>query len=271
MPFAFRRIALSGLLVAAGLAVTLFPAASQGLIEFGSPAGEDTLLGGNASYGPPSVSSSEWGRAGHRSFRRDRDGREDYRYHVPGRVWNEYRPISRSMIHASRVREPAFYRGTGIFANAVGGSVVVYGAASAPIFVTRDAPGPKIIDVEAERLDRQPIGASGVSVEQRGTTKIIRLASGYGDMAMPNGRSHAERALTEAGPVFYPDPDAEPAAAPGAAREHAAVPAASGEEFEPWTDAWMQHCVERYETFDASLGTFTDDTGRRHFCIAGTQ
>lgn len=44
--------------------------------------------------------------------------------------------------------------------------------------------GPRIIDVEAERLDRRPVEAGGVSVSYVGGAKIIRIGAG--------GRQHSE-------------------------------------------------------------------------------
>lgn len=69
-------------------------------------------------------------------------------------------------------------------------------------------------------------------------------------------------------PVPMPAPEEARLASPTPAP--AAVPAspaaASPPGFEPWTDDWLRDCVARYPTFDASLGTYTDESGRRRFC-----
>lgn len=63
------------------------------------------------------------------------------------------------------------------------------------------------------------------------------------------------------GPQLASAPTPSPAPAPQAAP--ASEPAAG---FEPWTDEWLRACVARYPNFDASLGTYTDEAGRRRFC-----
>lgn len=38
---------------------------------------------------------------------------------------------------------------------------------------------------------------------------------------------------------------------------------------EPWTRAWYDYCSQRYRSFNARTGTFTDYDGQRRFCNAG--
>ena len=167
------------------------------------------------------------------------------------------------------------------------------------------AHGPKIIDVETARLDRRPYGPDGLDIVQVGTTKIIRIspdfrrasASEKDDVHLgraPGSVEFAKLSPAEQAVTVYPDPDVpvdKPerprAVMPGAARipvpspapEEARVaqrqaepavapqpPAKTPNGFEPWTDEWLRDCVSRYPNFDASLGTYTDESGRRRFC-----
>lgn len=57
---------------------------------------------------------------------------------------------------------------------------------------------------------------------------------------------------------------ATPSAPSPAAAPSAATPTADS--LEPWTDEWLRDCVARHSNFDASLGTYTDEAGRRRFC-----
>jgi hypothetical protein len=38
---------------------------------------------------------------------------------------------------------------------------------------------------------------------------------------------------------------------------------------EPWTQNWYNYCSDRYRSFDAQSGTYTDNSGQQHFCTAG--
>lgn len=93
---------------------------------------------------------------------------------------------------------------------------------------------PRIINIEAERLDRHPIGPSGIEVTNKGGAKIIRIAPGYSS----TGRRQAS---------------AEPAAQPARAY------------LQPWSEAWMKHCIAAYPSFDPELGTYAD-RGKIRFC-----
>lgn len=185
-----------------------------------------------------------------------------------------------------------YYRGTGIFANAQGQPGY---PAPPPRFLERE-PGPRILDVSTERLDRQRPGPGEIAVSYVGTAKIIRLGPGYRGTREPEPRfekdevwiepepgesrqEFAARALQEPGLVVYPDPDEPEPVSPPAIMEEAPEivnapepeprpePETISESFEPWTEEWLRDCVARYESFDASLGTFTDETGRRQFCF----
>lgn len=38
---------------------------------------------------------------------------------------------------------------------------------------------------------------------------------------------------------------------------------------EPWSQSWYDYCSQRYRSFNARTGTYTDYSGQRHFCTAG--
>ncbi|WP_062112046.1 BA14K family protein [Aureimonas sp. AU40] len=57
-----------------------------------------------------------------------------------------------------------------------------------------------------------------------------------------------------------------PVVAPAAPAPTSPPAAAAPAGFEPWTEDWLRDCVSRYPSFDASLGTYTDEGGRRRFC-----
>ncbi|MFD2236266.1 hypothetical protein [Aureimonas populi] len=201
---------------------------------------------------------------------------------------------SPSVVRVVALPRSSYYRGTGVFANAQGSA----GGLPVPAFVERE-PGPRIVNVASARLDRQPSGPAGFRIDHSGATKIIRLSPGMGARSEARAepqpdedrRAFAARALQEPGLVVYPDPEepageAVPVPEEAPAREAAVpeevpvpeaaeVPAEPAEPeriaepspgFEPWTQDWLRDCVERHETFDASLGTYTDETGRRRFC-----
>ena len=91
--------------------------------------------------------------------------------------------------------------------------------------------GPKIIDVATERLDRRPVGPSGIEVTYAGAAKIIRIAPGY-------------RMATAA-----------------AAQEQSAA-----DSRQPWSEGWMRYCLMAEPTFDPKLGTVVGADGRVRFC-----
>lgn len=93
--------------------------------------------------------------------------------------------------------------------------------------------GPRIIDVERERLDRQPIPASGIAIIETGGSKIIRINPGYNrHAAARSGSAPARRA------------------SPG----------------EPWTPEWLSFCTRAYASFDPNFGTYIDAAGNSRFC-----
>jgi len=98
---------------------------------------------------------------------------------------------------------------------------------------------PKIINIEAERLDRRSIGPSGIEVIQNGGAKIIRIAPGYGESA--------ERHASATRP---------------------AEPRATGRYLQPWSEAWMRHCIKAFPSFNPELGTYADARGTIRFCTA---
>ncbi|KTR02617.1 hypothetical protein NS365_21160 [Aureimonas ureilytica] len=176
----------------------------------------------------------------------------------------------------------------------------------APSFHTLPgAHAPKIIDVETARLDRRPYGPDGLDIVYSGTTKIIRISPDFrraspekDDVQLgraPGSVEFAKLSPAEQAVTVYPDPDV-PVDKPEPARPQAqmpdamrvpvptpapeggrvaqraaptatpATPAKASSGFEPWTEDWLRDCVSRYPNFDASLGTYTDETGRRRFC-----
>lgn len=171
----------------------------------------------------------------------------------------------------------SYYRGTGIYANAVGAGVY----AQEPQFEAVER-GPKIIDVASSRLDRQPMPRIGISVEYVGVAKIIRIAPDYDAAERRNGRGHAAEASDEPAervaaaptrplPKPYRPPVAVTPAEPEAADVDPVAPtpaeaANAVAVLEPWTDEWLRDCVARHPSFDASLGTYADEGGRRRFC-----
>lgn len=160
--------------------------------------------------------------------------------------------------------------------------------------------GAGIIDIASARLDRRPYGEDGLDIVYAGATKIIRVSPDVrraaqppkqkDDVALPepaNGTRFSRLTPAEQAMTVYPDrgsaSDDDLLGAPAPAsvpvpvdRPQAAIeapaatpPAAASvapEGFEPWTPDWLRDCVARYPGFDASLGTYTDETGRRRFC-----
>lgn len=146
--------------------------------------------------------------------------------------------------------------------------------------------GPKVLNVNADRLDRQPYGKDGLAVAHVGTAKIIRIAPDFrrgGDLPAVTDTDEntptpfAELPPEERAVTVFPDPEANErpvdppasrraevaAEAPGTTRE--AAPAA-GAVLEPWSAEWLRACVARHPNFDASLGTYTNEAGQRRFC-----
>ncbi|GGE19048.1 hypothetical protein GCM10011390_42790 [Aureimonas endophytica] len=93
--------------------------------------------------------------------------------------------------------------------------------------------GARIIDVESERLDRQPVAAGKVSVTYVGTAKIIRIAAADDGAALPraSARGGAGRAVLE-----------------------------------PWSEGWARYCARTHADFDRARGTFRTAEGRTRFC-----
>jgi hypothetical protein len=89
--------------------------------------------------------------------------------------------------------------------------------------------GPRIIDVEAERLDRRPVGKGEVSVSYLGGAKIIRIGAG-----------ETERAKRDVRPVLA-----------------------------PWSEAWERYCGRAFPDFDPERGTYTATDGSTRFCTGG--
>lgn len=246
------RLHLGALALVLSGAVLVAPAptlAQSFGIDFGAPAGEEVLDGGG--WGPPPPQTL-------RPIGRPVEERAHLR-----------RPSTqRSVTYAYARPRSTYFLGTGIFANANpgGGSVIyVHGRPPAP---SVPAPGPRIIDVERERLDRAPHGTNGRSVIHVGSAKIIRLApdhaEGGKDMAaLPAPRDASDRARQAPPAPALPD-EVEPFDEATPSRPVEAAPRANG--LEPWSDDWRRHCESAHETFDAALGTYLGQDGRRRFC-----
>ncbi|WP_416358333.1 hypothetical protein ACLNGM_10780 [Aureimonas phyllosphaerae] len=146
--------------------------------------------------------------------------------------------------------------------------------------------GPKILNVEEDRLDRQPYGKDGLAVSHVGAAKIIRIGPDFRagrdrntaaehDDNMPT--PFAELSPEERAVTVFPDPDVveRPVDPPATRRADARTAAttsepenepAAGATFEPWTAEWLRDCVARHPNFDSSLGTYTNEAGQRRFC-----
>lgn len=92
----------------------------------------------------------------------------------------------------------------------------------------------KIIDVETARLDRRPIGPSGIDIVYSGGSKIIRIAPGYGR--------------------------------PGRREPLGGTPVAAAGDVQPWSSGWLKHCMSAYSSFDPELGTYVARGGKVRFC-----
>ena len=292
-----RKASLTLIALIAAIALPTAPAPAQSMIDFGQAASEEFLAGDGPRY------RSGYSRP---DFRRpNRPRREDTRrWHAEPypRASNRYVHSSRSIAYVQRLPSSTYYRGTGIFANAnpSGGSFISIQPQDDDAWNGRGS-GPKFIDVASQRLDRQPIAASGISVHYAGSSKIIRIAPNYRMSAAASQANEDFAALPEEAPAAAHDraparasPDrpvpmpeereawappvsetagpAAPENSPGAPEPVEAAPAAAAESsaatpaLEPWTDEWLRDCVARYDDFDASLGTYVGEDGRRRFC-----
>ncbi|WP_062013172.1 BA14K family protein [Aureimonas sp. AU4] len=201
----------------------------------------------------------------------------------------------RASDHGSSITEVPNDRRGGAFGRnvsvvVINGNGVANGAGEAPEPSAPGYGGAKIIRVATARLDHRPYDASGLDIVRSGATKIIRIAPPAGKpmreeprdetLELENGENLATLAPREppmpaptkpprnetaprneaapAAPVAPPVPEPRP--------EPQSAAAAGSSGFEPWTADWLRDCVSRYPTFDASLGTYTDETGRRRFC-----
>lgn len=152
----------------------------------------------------------------------------------------------------------------------------------------------RVIDVASARLDRRPFDGERLDVTRVGTAKVIRIApdagrrAGKDEVDLPEldggfaALTPAERAVRvypdldaapEDPPEIVPVPEAAPPVAAEPVPDTATLRPSVGLEredgapvFEPWTPDWLRDCVARHPTFDASLGTYTDEAGRRRFC-----
>ena len=178
-----------------------------------------------------------------RRNRRDRGFRDidrsDARFHPRG----SFLYISHAVDAADRPYIPALdaiaYGGSGTYdiddfrrASGNGGGYGDYSGGTGPASFPSN---PRIIDIEAERLDKRPIGPSGIEVINAGGAKIIRIAPGYSS----TGRRQASAA---------------PTSQPG------------GAYLQPWSEAWMKHCIAAYPSFNPELGTYSDRAGKTRFC-----
>ncbi|WP_182085490.1 BA14K family protein [Aureimonas sp. ME7] len=207
-----------------------------------------------------------------------------------------YRGTSRSVTEVSTfggaIEADSYYGTSGA---SVSPSVVVIGGGAAELPGARASvpAGPKIVDIASARLDRRPYGPDGLDVVELGPARIIRIAPDYRGLAGSDRGPQAELSETpyaalsaqERAVTVYPDPDERPALAPDpdarapeprieapgpvAEEPSPVVPAPRPEALsflEPWTPDWLRDCVARYPTFDASLGTYLDEAGKRRFC-----
>jgi len=171
---------------------------------------------------------------------------------------------------------------------ATGGSFAVIAitgpeaAAGTAEAVDREASPVRFVDVESARLDRRSYGADGLDVVRVGTAKIIRIApegaraAQKDDVRLPelDGGGFAALSPAEQAVTVYPDTQAPaaplavepPAVATPTPRPQTSTSQGTGPAFEPWTPEWLRDCVDRHPGFDASLGTYTDENGRRRFC-----
>lgn len=247
MPARLHLGALALVLSGAALVAPAPTLAQSFGIDFGAPAGEDVLDGGG--WGPPAPQTLQ-----------------PIARPVEERVHLRRPSTQRSVTYAHARPRSTYFRGTGVFANAnpVGGSVIyVHALPPAPPVAP---PGPRIIDVERERLDRAPHGTNGRSVIHVGSAKIIRLApdrpQAEKDMAAlpaPRDASDGVRRAAPAPALPYEVEPLDEAMPDTPVEAEANVP-------EPWSDDWRRHCETAYESFDAALGTYLGRDGRRRFC-----
>ena len=114
-----------------------------------------------------------------------------------------------------------------------------YGDGGSIAATPRFPSGPKIIDIETERLDRRPVGGKGIEVISNGGPKIIRIAPGY-------SRAGQREASAETKPET----------------------SATGY-LQPWSEAWTRYCINALVSFNPELGTYLDAAGRSRFCTVG--
>ncbi|SJZ94909.1 BA14K family protein [Consotaella salsifontis] len=150
----------------------------------------------------------------------------------------------------------------------------------APSARPRATLGPKIIDVETARLDRKPIGPSGIDVIEAGGARIIRIAPEYkhdARVASITATPSEARQPPVPAPVvrntplprpYTPPRQAKAPSATIATEKPAAAETARKEEtwIEPWSNAWREQCAKAYPSFDPDLGTYRAGDGRRRFC-----
>ena len=173
--------------------------------------------------------------------RRDGTGRADRRLEARGSIIY----VGRAIDPADRPYIPSLddvaYGGSGTYeydydrSSGYGGYGDGGSAAAAPRFPS----GPKIIDIETERLDRRPVGGNGIEVISKGGPKIIRIAPGYSR----SGRREAS------------------------AETKSQTPATGY--LQPWSEAWTRYCINTFASFNPELGTYLDTAGRSRFCTAG--
>lgn len=124
----------------------------------------------------------------------------------------------------------------------VQGSTIVYGAPTSALTPQGRSPldstGPKILNVETERLDRRPIGPTGLDVfVTDGGSKIIRIAPGYRMAGATSSRRPAARVEDRLG-------------------------------LQPWSTEWLRFCQRTHASFDPDLGTYVTPGGGVRFCVA---
>ena len=121
--------------------------------------------------------------------------------------------------------------------------------ATLPRFVPLPTPAPR----RAAALPAERVSPEG----EDGRTDLV-----------PGGAPAEEPNDLPATPATSVTPETSAAPETTAAPEASPLPEESAQKpgFEPWTADWLRDCVARYSTFDATLGTYTDEAGRRRFC-----
>lgn len=199
--------------------------------------GRDLAISGRSRH------DSDWRDDGRRDQRRadrgfrdlDRSGRRLREHRSFLYAVEDVNPVDRPFIPSL---DDAAYGGSGTYDLGYGSSRSYGRGGYAAVEPASFPSEPKIIHIDKERLDRRPIGPSGIEVISAGGAKIIRIAPGYSS----TGRRVAS---------------AEPAS-----------PKPASAYLQPWSEAWMRHCVEAHADFNPDLGTYRDRAGRVQFCIA---